>query len=243
MPDTASAINDIFAYWDYYIARWLDSDCPCCTYLPEPWWGWTPTCGADLHCVVINLNPGVGGEKQRRETMKSILGYKSYSTAMEDDSLAMHLSETENWHLTKRAEPILSRLEFASSIKIYLGIELSPLHSHSSAGVGDYVLDHHHEVKNYVLLFAALASGMIAETEPLHNKVIARCSPKLFYTLFEKEIQNKINNKEELAKSPRSFFLKSPFLENIEFICVSGAHNNLPKGDLDKIIEQSNITK
>ncbi|MDE6370808.1 MAG: hypothetical protein K2K92_04900 [Duncaniella sp.] len=242
MPEK-SALQRHYDYWDDYVSHWFMCDKSCCSYLPEPWWGWTPLNGNALHSVVINLNPGKGGIDQTRERLASILGNRTYGEAMHSGALPEHLPETHAWHSNHRAKSILSRLTDLDipdkdCISHHLSIELSPLHSVTSQEVDSYVAANLDDVLEHSLLFAAEASRHIEG--PLRRVVIVRCSARRFMRIFKNYVITPCSPEQNFRESPYWCRIDAPGFGDVDFVCVWGARNNLPKKDIEKIINTIN---
>ena len=242
MPDT-SALQQHYDYWDDYITRWLACGRSCCTYLPEPWWGWTPASDRPLYSVIINLNPGKGGTSQTRNEIRSILKDKTYSEAMHSDTFLKKLHKTQQWHNSRRAKPILSKIrEFNIKEDDYifhhLSIELSPLHSASSQDVEGYVEVNHDDVIAHTIRFAADASMNVVE--PMRGIVIVRCSAHRFINMFNECKAKSCDYDRNIGESPYWCRFDAPGFEDVNFVCVWGARNNLPKNNIEEIISTIN---
>lgn len=242
MPDT-SVIQRHYDHWDDYVSRWIMCDMSCYSHLPEPWWGWSPLNGKPLHSVVINLNPGKGGSRQTRDSLRPVLGDQTYSEAMHSGTLPGYLSQTHAWHSSHRAKSILSRLpgfdiSDMDCISHHLSIELSPLHSVTSKEVDSYVAANLDDVLGHSLLFAAEASRLIEG--PLHGVVIVRCSARRFLKMFRNCGITTSSQEQDASKSPFWCRFDAPGFEGVNFVCLWGARNNLPTKDIVKIINHNN---
>lgn len=116
---------DYYKYWEEFVEQWFKGndnaikgwsnpdmtpalcntkgDTQSSLYIPEPWWGNDGT--KPLHSVVINFNPGLGGQPQERERVpyynsyaKDIINYKDGSNPKKWPN------NTANWHYTRRAK-------------------------------------------------------------------------------------------------------------------------------------------
>ena len=242
MTDTLK-LQQHYDYWDDYVSHWFRCDMSCCPHLPEPWWGWSPLNGCALLSVVINLNPGKGGAVQTRDSLRPILGNKTYSEAMHSGDLPKQLPETHAWHSNHRAKSILSRLadlDFPDKdcISHHLSIELSPLHSVTSQEVDTYVATNLADVLEHSLLFAAEASRLVEG--PLHGVVIVRCSARRFLKMFRNCGITTRSHEQDYSKSPYWCRFDAPGFEDVKFVCVWGARNNLPKNNIEEIINTIN---
>ena len=245
MPDKSALIRH-FEYWDKYIAHWLECKMPCNPFMPEPWWGWSYRSDKPLYSVVINLNPGRGGEKQTHGEIGPVLGDLTYSEAM-SEALPKHLAKTHKWHNGRRAKPILSRLRLTSNlpeldiknendyISHHLSIELSPLHSESSKDVEGYVVANSDNVLEHTLRFAAEASRHAEE--PLRGVVIVRCSARRFMKMFRD--CRIVPSDRPIEDNPCWCRINSPGLEDIHFVCVRGVRNRITTDEIENIIEFS----
>ncbi|MBD5177676.1 MAG: hypothetical protein HDT04_03515 [Bacteroidales bacterium] len=245
MPEK-STLQRHYDYWDDYVSQWFRCNKPGCSYLPEPWWGWSPLNGKPLHSVVINLNPGKGGSRQTLDSLHSVLENQTYNEAIHSDALPEHLPETHAWHSSHRAKSILSRLSglYISDkdyILHHLSIELSPLHTETSSDVDSYVAANLDDILEHSLLFAAEASRLVEG--PLRGVVIVRCSARRFLKMFRNRGITKISHKQDASKSPFWCRFNAPGFEGVNFVCVWGARNNLPTKDIEEIIHHNNNLK
>lgn len=243
MPDRYS-LRSYYDYWDDFVSRWLNGEIKDCDYLPEPWWGWTPESELPLRSVVINLNPGRGGNPQTRTNVRAKLGDFAYSEAMAKGLLSRYLRDTDKWHLCYRARPIASRLPdfrrpLSESLSSHLSIELSPLHTEKSDSVEGYVAAHFDKVVCNTLKFAASASRLIEG--PLNGIVIVRCGAQRFLRMFGSLGSRPCCQDQNPLKSPYWFTISKPEFEGVKFVCVWGARNFLPKKDLAEIIKNQNV--
>lgn len=184
-------LSDYYAYYDDIVSDWLEETLiPYEPFMPEPWWGWTPDSGHQLHAVVINLNPGEGGYPQSRQYIRSRLGNLfSYRRAMSDRLLARILPQTAAWHKRKRETPLSGMLRDISADSDSfsantLCIEAYPLHSafFNDAKAKQYFEQDEEHHFWYMMRFAALA----AEKSIFRNTVFIRISNHRWLGLIEK---------------------------------------------------------
>lgn len=243
MDKTHISLYSHYKYWDDYVSRWFMCDASCCSYLPEPWWGWSPLSGKPLYSVVINLNPGKGGTCQTRGSLSTILKNRAYSEAMHSGILPRHLHQTHAWHTSHRAKSILSRLpdlyiNDKDYISHHLSIELSPLHSATSLEVEGYVAANIEDVVAHSLRFASDASRHTTGT--LRGIVIVRCTASRFLNMFSSHGAVSCSPDQDTAESPCWFRFDLPGFEDVKFVCVWGARNNLAQKSMEKIINTIN---
>jgi hypothetical protein len=196
---------DYYKYWEDFVAQWYkDTDnaimgwtnpdkepAPLCNthggkksslYIPEPWWGNDGK--QPLHSVVINFNPGGGGEQQERESIRKRSLYGgSYAdgivnlageTGKKDD---VWPKNTVWWHFTLRAKPVQSVLGLEPSLKSHLSVELIPWHTKDVKNVNyDVYLEHNIKaVYEHAICFAANESRRIVN-DHLKNVVLLKTS-------------------------------------------------------------------
>lgn len=246
MPDKC-ALEDHYKHWDDFISRWFNGEFEGKHHLPEPWWGWTPESGTPLRSVVINLNPGEGGDDQTKENIEAKIGNRTFREAMAS-KLPEHLEKTEKWHSRRRAEPIRTALGYESSGQpepkpgsaSNLSIELYPFHTKYSKGIEAYIKEHVDDVVEHTLKFAADASRLIEG--PLNGTVIVRCSALRFYNMLKSLGIEGCCPDDTPKKSPYWFRIPGWDFEGVKFVCVWGARNYLPKKDLAEIIKKQTIT-
>ena len=197
-------MKKFYDYWDRFVERWyngtmkaemlthncewsdlcsihLYNDCIGLPYsydfLPEPWWGWNPERNKNeyLHSVVINFNPGSGGDAQHR----NCIAYSGSYSGIVNGGI---LPATEKWHFSKRALPVLRALESLHyisgpySIWNHLSIELLPWHTKTAdANYRKYITQGSNvkQIFEKVFMFAAKASSNIQNTK-LKDKVIVK---------------------------------------------------------------------
>lgn len=232
-------LSDIFAYYDRLVDGWLnqisDIDRP---FLPEPWWGWTPDCGAPLRAVVINLNPGKGGERQSRKCVRCRLGDNfSYRRAMTDRLLARHLPETAAWHKNKRETPLLraSGIENPDSDTFSANTLCVEIYPHHSDSFDD------REARTYLCanggerLWMALRLAAMAAKSAGLPYVVVRMSAARWERLLEgvAKCQEPYRKEAVADKKPKKeiyVFDDVDGLKDIGFYCIwqPGRRNNLP---------------
>lgn len=229
----------------------IDTSDKASEYVPEPWWGNDGT--APLHSVVINLNPGQGGEEQ---LLSAVFGFSTYADLVNSN----HLKETINWHFTERASPLFAALDKISltdvwsrnlNVSNHLSIELIPWHTKQASGIGyakqynAYIKQNLREIFDYCISFAAVASRNIANNK-LKNTVIIRASYRRIEPLLLKLKKAEITGYKEMPKvltlngsnSKYQVFELNAF-KDIKFVCVwdPKRRNKLPcVPDLQSII-------
>lgn len=174
-------------------------------YIPEPYWGWTPKLKKDLQFVVVNYNPGSGGNQQHRSSsnINTISKYSDYvlnqlnefiSFREKKISLAPNQYVTTNWHYNKRAK-ILSQINHTSvsndydSIENYLGIDLVPWHTTNVKALNGYLNNNFPSIQKWSLDFAIEASKNASGI--FKNKVLVRTNLNTFKKIFEDQFNNK----------------------------------------------------
>ena len=259
MPDIA-ALQQHYNYWDNFVRLWRLGNYPRAPYLPEPWWGWHPDSGEELHCVVLNLNPGSGGRLQSRCCVACVMGCPggnaSYSSAMTDGTLRLHLADTERWHHCRRYKPLIKALEvdekeIAPDTRHHLGIELLPFHDDVDNRL--YCRDNRDKVVSHTLRFAAGASRLISpprcapsDAATLRNIVIARCAvDKIIEIAGAETITDRMTVPADKGKiNVETFRLKEAGFSDVLFVSLSGARNSLPShkllNEILKTINNSN---
>lgn len=243
MPDIA-ALEPHYHYWDSFVRLWRLGNYPRAPYLPEPWWGWSPDSGEELHSVVLNLNPGPGGRLQSRCCMACVMGCPginaNYSSAMADGTLRLHLADTERWHHRRRYVPLMKALgadekDIATDTRHHLSIELLPFHDDADNRL--YCRDNRDGVLRHALNFAARASRLISPplfapdaAASLCDKVIARCAVDRIIEIAGGEaITDRTPVPADKGKiKVETFRLKEAGLSDVLFVSLSGARNSLP---------------
>lgn len=272
-------LDDYYRYWDEFYKAWchhnkteiknLGWDIPnfsggsenmknvlkkykTIDLLPEPWWGNSGYINKPLESVVINFNPGNGGNVQLRQNFSCTYKYSRYVTDQIDKYINAgnnkSICATSNWHYTNRAIKIYETLKSHKynhyDLTNHLSIELVPWHSISSNDIIGYCAKNRYAIFDYCIKFAAEASKFIKNPQ-LHNIVILRMSSNFFkqimggigglnYVVQEKEING--------TPSP-SYYCIFEFLSipEIWFVCIWGRYtrNSFPiKCDLETILEE-----
>lgn len=256
MPDIA-ALEPHYQYWDNFVRLWRLGRYPRAPYLPEPWWGWHPDSGEELHSVVLNLNPGSGGRLQSRCCVACVMGCPggnaSYSSAMTDGTLRAHLADTERWHHRRRYKPLMNALgadenEIAPDTRHHLSIELLPFHDDADNRL--YCRDDRDKVVRHALRFAARASRLVSPrlrvpegAAPLRNIVIARCAvDKIIEIAGAENITDRSTMPAGNSKiKAERFRLKEDEFSDVLFVSLSGARNSLPSPEsLKEILKTIN---
>jgi hypothetical protein len=258
-----SALAPYFKHYDTLVSDWLSGKASQREdFMPEPWWGWSCS-GKPLHAVVINLNPGEGGERQSRSCINSTFGSDlHYRESMANGTLAAHLPDTARWHRNKRELPILKAFGMADARhrdktvtlpENTLCIEAYPFHSKTfnDSQAKEYWLENPDTNFWKFISFAAVASKMV--DGDLNGIVIIRISWSRWVEL-TKDLRPHIEIKREIPASGQSvernrgravefsFTDKHEALQRVRFMCVwsGGGRNNFPS-DLKDIFLQSEI--
>ena len=260
-----STLAPYFKHYDSLVSDWLSGDASLREdYMPEPWWGWSCN-GKPLHAVVINLNPGEGGELQSRGCISCTFGPDfHYRKSMAAGSLAAHLPDTARWHRNKRELPILKALSVVDGkhrdktvtlSENTLCIEAYPFHSKTfnDSQAKEYWLENPETNFWKFISFAAVASKLVDGV--LNGIVLVRISWTRWAKLI-KDLRPHIEIKREIPALGQSadrkrgraveflFTDKHEALQGVKFMCVwsGGGRNNFP-ADLKDIFRQSEIIK
>lgn len=256
-----------YNHWDRYVRNWAYGEIPGQDYMPEPWWGWTPMEREDgsreeLHCVVINMNPGKGGKLQTIPCMNCVTGCVAatdYSKSMA--RLRAHLEATERWHHKRRYTPIMKALGIEKGIVSdtlhYLGIELLP--DHQIENFSEKVEEKAEEIYDYVLSFAARASMEITSPDsdesknPLGDVVIMRAAPKYLDLIINKLNKAGDKYKDRIEKDttpypsdkqcPPSIYHFKGLSRKVYIACITGARNMLPISEIKAALERIDSIK
>lgn len=167
-------------------------------YVPEPWWGNCGNNDTPLYSVCLNLNPGKGDPGLQTRSNRSLVAIKQYPDVFQ------LLPATDNWHATKRAQPIGDALRAeknipAGPLKNHLSVELIPWHTeHATGSLGywSYVKNNIEDVYNHSFMFAAEEAERIEG--PLKKTVIMRFSESAANRIF------KLFNQRLLVSPPSS---------------------------------------
>lgn len=161
---------------------------------PEPWWGYSD-CAEALQSVVVNLNPGKGGNDQLRDQFSRYNSYRCFIS----DRVLNYLTEpaitknwlwaTSNWHYKNRAKclfDIIPDIPWNEKfLNNHLSIELIPWHSPNfNKDVVVYAKKNLSSIIKYSIAFAVEASKII-KNEVLQNVVIFRCSLNRLKSIFD----------------------------------------------------------
>ncbi len=259
-PMDCSALAPYFKHYDTLVSDWLSGKAS--HYMPEPWWGWSCN-GKPLHAVVINLNPGEGGELQSRRCISSAFGSDfHYRETMANGTLAAHLPDTTRWHRNKRELPILKAMSVVEGkyrdktvtlSENTLCIEAYPFHSKTfkDSQAKEYWLENPDANFWKFISFAAVASRLVDGA--LNSIVLIRISWSRWVKL-TKELRPHIEIKREIPDSGQSadrkrgravefsFTDRHEVFQGVRFMCVwsGGGRNNFPS-DLKDIFLQSEI--
>ena len=227
--------------WEFPTGLFANSNNPAdptIDVMPEPWWGWNPGFG-NLNSVVINYNPGNGGNHQlwSRSPLTHHVGYSSLVQSEVSGATSIFLS-TSDWHCRYRAKPIHNVLigsgTCLSVLKNHLSVELIPWHTPDIKNLGTYLNSNLNSIIQTSLAFASCASNLIIGI--LSKTVIIRISslsqPSLFASLGF--LLNPITpSYVSLPHSPGHYGrfqrFTHPLFSGINFVCIWGNHfNSLP---------------
>jgi len=181
-------------------------------YIPEPWWGHDGNNQTELHAVVVNYNPGGGGNLQSRSNVNHLLGEppKEYSQFVNHEVVNDNrlLLPTNNFHAKGRASKIFeSLLETEPHIvgldlNNFLSVELIPWHT---PGVDNSVRQYIHanikQVYEHSILFASDSAKNIANYS-LQNKVIMRINGSFTCELLQELVNNRLINGFTILNTP-----------------------------------------
>ena len=165
-------------------------------YIPEPWWGNNGI--HPLHSVVVNYNPGGGGEVQHHNQSSNLFGFPDYGSYVNDEVLRSdkRLRRTHTFHKGKRASRVFNTLEAIGinlngnySLENHLSIELIPWHTVNIDKLRTYFSANLQTIYNHSLLFAAQEAKKIINVK-LHNKVIVRISGTVIINLLNEMVHN-----------------------------------------------------
>lgn len=268
-----------YQYWERFIAQWHNGklgtlkgewsnpdDIPLygnendnvltSEYIPEPWWGNDGS--LPLYSVVINFNPGQGGESQLRS---KIPYYSSYAIDIVNRIVSNNDIDlwpegknggTRGWHKTRRAMPLLNTLAelgFISApygLENHLSVELIPWHTKGvEKKYKEYLKKNISAVYKYSICFAAERAKDI-ENEKLRSIVFLRMSGG--NTRYLMKLMND-NNIVTIDDSEASFLIGNgkcmefhiANLPSTRFISIWGRYsrNNFPcSEELKKIIQK-----
>ncbi len=216
-------------------------------YVPEPWWG-NHDINTPLHSVVINFNPGQGGDIQ----LHSAIPYKcSYAKDIVDSG---YLPKTGQWHENRRALPVLNALKnigilppsYKPSVNNHLSVELIPWHTENAGarcGFTKYLKENILSVYEYSICFAANESKRIANPK-LSNVVILKLSgtkTKKLLELLDGIGYASVIKSQQTAPSGQSHCLEFSIkrLPGVRFCSIWGSksRNNFPsQADLEYVL-------
>lgn len=264
-----------YDYWDKFVQEWKNQSWAninsmgwntptfygndivnnpgiCTTeFLPEPWWG-----NNGMHpisAVVINLNPGAGGNFHLHSNLQYIRNYSSFVDGLVGSYVSNNnpvpLGIICEWHYNNRALPIFEALQFNGvnlsgndSLNNILSLELIPWHSMGWNNLGKYPQIHSQSILDHVIKFAAEASRCI-QNERLNRCVIVRTSlaniQAIFkgrYTITQKETKIGISKYAEIR-------FNNIGIDDVRFVLIwqekQLSRNNLPHcTDFIKIIQK-----
>ncbi len=212
-----NTLDDFYRYWDEFYVAWCHCNktkikllgwdipkflggCPnehevskkykTIDLLPEPWWGNSGGMDQPLKSVVINFNPGSGGEKQLRKNFSCSYRYSRYVTDQVNKYVnsgnSKSICATSNWHHVNRAKRIYETLKCHKynnynnyDLRNHLSVELVPWHSVSSNDIIEYCAKNRKAIFDYCIKFAAAASIKI-QNPILSGVVLLRMSSSFF---------------------------------------------------------------
>ena len=261
---------DYYKYWEEFVAQWYkntnnaimgwsnpdEEPAPLCNtnggeksslYIPEPWWGNDGK--QPLHSVVVNFNPGGGGDQQEREKVPYL---KSYA-----DDIVNYKGEpnpkkwpnnTADWHLVRRATPVQKILGIEPSLDSHLSIELIPWHTKDVDKMNyEPYLKQKRNIKavyEHSICFAAHESKRIAN-DYLKNVVLLKMSgsfTKKLLKMMEKEGCCKADIVAEGCVDGEGCFMEFSLNNNpgIRFISIWGknSRNNFPVSQMEQIFTE-----
>ena len=173
-------------------------------FIPEPYWGWTPHSKSDLKYVVINYNPGSGGDNQFKTSLnvQNISEYSTYVFEQLEKFVACRNQnnldrpsqyDTTNWHFVNRAKKLVQvnepeLVDSFNEIHSYLGIDLVPWHTKNVSSLNGYLQLNFEAIKMWSLNFAIEAAKQVKGC--FHNIVIVRTNFSTFRSLFSSEFEN-----------------------------------------------------
>ena len=217
-------------------------------YIPEPWWG-NHDMDILLHSVVINFNPGQGGNIQHRNVIPY---HGNYAKDIVDSGW---LPKTAKWHENRRALPILNALKrigvlptnYIPSLENHLSVELIPWHTvniQRASGFRNYLNANILNVYEYAICFAAYESKRI-KNDKLKNRVILKLSGSktaMILNLLNGIGYSSIASPKRTVPGTKSHCLEFTIdrLPGIRFFSIWGStsRNNFPVGkDMDYILE------
>ncbi len=217
-------------------------------FFPEPWWGNDGT--HDLHSVVINYNPGKGGDIQNANKTPNIQKITSYGDFIKNNvsayihgksSVSPYLKDTCNWHNKKRAGRIFIALnkilkpyvQYKLNLHNHLSVELIPWHTSSvNNNFHEYVAENRYVIFENCIKFAAESAARILNPI-LRNVVIVRMSSGAFKQCLGGIGGFNYLRKETNIKSGNYCFYEFTQIPNIIFVCIWGSRsrNNFPSED------------
>lgn len=263
-------IMDYYKYWEKFVALWYEGNIKaieewtnpdeapalCNTnggkksslYIPEPWWG---NDGKEpLHSVVINFNPGGGGDLQERERVPyhgsyadDIVNYKG------EPNPQKWPNNTAGWHLNRRATPVLNLLGLEPSLGSHLSIELIPWHTKDvdKKNYLPYLERNIKAVYKYSICFAAYKSKHIINGN-LQNVVLLKLSgsfTKKLLKMMEKKGCCRAEIVAEGCVDSEGKYLEFKLEEwpDIRFISIWGknSRNNFPVSRMKEIFTELNL--
>jgi len=168
-----ATVNQIMG-WEMPIGNY-GNELPSRSYLPEPYWGWTPNNDAVLKAVFLNLNPGRGGESQCHTSNSQYItdAKKSYKSMVQNFSDIGEYNTTK-WFQRKRADWISSILPdnfLNTKVSEILCADLIPWHTPKyDSQTAQYTENVKCKVRSHVICPIA----KIASTAKLKDIVIAK---------------------------------------------------------------------
>jgi hypothetical protein len=223
-------------------------------YIPEPYWGWTPNSNTELEMVVVNYNPGSGGETQHRNSTNVSQITTSYSSYVQNQLIDyVNVREgliqnrpsqyaTTNWHFIQRAKT----LHLASTnnltvdfdkINNYLGIDLVPWHTQNVQALNGYLQNNFDPIKKWSLQFAIEAAKQTSGA--LKGKVIVRTNLANFHSIFESEFATNFFTLGRSSNGTNNAHFQEVLIfgePSVRIYLLWGMRNSLPSADFIRTI-------
>jgi hypothetical protein len=236
------------------IGGWQLPNSNMATFLPEPWWGNDGSkCSDPLYSVVVNYNPGKGGDIQAinnsefAQIQNKLTNASTYQDLMLSD-LPAHLPKTHRWHQNGRAIKMIEVLRQLhkpvqvcppfSEVRHHLSVELIPWHTPntSSKQFMDYVNNNAKAIVDKSIAFAAAQSLRIPNEFDTHGKVIMRMTWRNVERILKRadvaytdQPQIKLTNANGNLTIWKLVEFTIDQFPGVSFRCVWGVRNYLPK--------------
>jgi hypothetical protein len=223
-------------------------------YIPEPYWGWTPNSKTELEMVVVNYNPGSGGNAQHRNSTNINQITSSYSSYVQKQ-LADYISvrdrliknrpsqyETTNWHFMNRSKTL--HLASTNNLTVdfdkitnYLGIDLVPWHTKNVQSLNGYLQNNFDPIKMWSLQFAIEAAKQTIGA--LNGKVIVRTNLANFQSIFRNEFASNFFTLGRSSNGTKNANLQEVLIfgePTVKIYLLWGMRNSLPSADFIRTI-------